>query len=82
VWGPNTYQPVKDEHPGGEMRLEAEFSVTYELGVLGKLVWMCVDEMLCWRWPKMGRLVEGARVRGFVTMEGDHRRRNRGRNVV
>lgn len=74
---------MEDEPPEGEMRLEAVFSVTCLLDVLGKLVRVYVDyEILCWGRPKMGRLVVGTWVQGFVTMEGDHRRRNRGRNVA
>lgn len=82
MWGPNTFQLVKDECPGQAMGLKAEFSVTYLLDVLGKVAWMNGDEIVCWLWPKMGQSVEGTWAQGFGTMEGDHRRRNRGLNVA
>jgi hypothetical protein len=82
VWGLNTYQPLRDEPPEGEMELEAEFFVSCLLNVHVKPVWMYVDEMLCWRWRKMGQLVVCTWVQGFVTIEGGHRRRNRDQNVA
>ena len=53
-------------------------SVTYAQGVPERVVKVRY-EVLCWQWAKIERLSD-MWVQGFVTMEGDHRRHNRGRN--